>query len=177
MLWKRSREQRERVGRCEIGKGVLILDKTPQTYCPRCKQVFVGEVFPDGKVHCLNCYTGVQKRWRRHHVNDEQFFAMVRYQGSRCLLCNKRKYLVIDHDHYCKLRPRSVEEPYGCKKLSCGKCVRGLLCDDCNQDLPDRFNERGWRYDMRVWFQRKHRPFLDQFYYVYKMPEYPYPNR
>jgi hypothetical protein len=66
---------------------------------------------------------------RRHKLTPEQFAAL----GSVCAVCGSDDRLSVDHDHSC------------CPgKHSCGKCVRGLLCGNCNsaegylQGDPDR---------------------------------------
>lgn len=58
-------------------------------------------------------------------VSQQKFDAMLDSQGGRCAVCKEVLDCPhIDHDHQC------------CPGLkSCGKCVRGLLCDNCNRGL------------------------------------------
>lgn len=61
-------------------------------------------------------------RLRRYGLTAQQFADL----GTSCHICGldpagQRQSLAIDHDHGC------------CDRVgSCGKCVRGLLCDRCN---------------------------------------------
>jgi|ERR1700741_5671885 len=59
---------------------------------------------------------------RRHNITQEKFDQLVLEQNGCCAVCgNKDVKLVIDHDHAC------------CPgDYSCGDCVRGLLCNNCN---------------------------------------------
>lgn len=73
----------------------------------------------------------------RFGITYERYEAMLAEQGGGCAICGKQQTegsprLSVDHDHTC------------CQgKRSCGECVRGLLCSDCNfgigkfRDLPD----------------------------------------
>ena len=68
----------------------------------------------------------------RFNLTQEQYDAMLADQGGVCAICRQPEThkhrgrgtivsLSIDHDHRC------------CPGVgSCGKCVRGLLCDRCN---------------------------------------------
>lgn len=61
--------------------------------------------------------------WKKYHITLEQYDALLEKQNGVCAVCHKpptpQKRLCIDHDHKC------------CGKVSCGKCVWGLLCDEC----------------------------------------------
>jgi len=58
----------------------------------------------------------------------DQYKQMLQEHGGVCAICKQPnsngKRLSVDHDHRC------------CEgKESCGKCVRGLLCDSCNKGI------------------------------------------
>ncbi len=74
--------------------------------------------------------------WLRltYHKSIEWFEAQFDRQGGVCGVCGKPEHrkgrggevkaLAVDHDHRC------------CSgHLSCGKCVRGLVCEGCNHTL------------------------------------------
>jgi len=61
---------------------------------------------------------------RTYGMTADQFNEMLEAQGG-CAICGKidsnLKNMHVDHDHYC------------CAGyLSCGKCIRGILCNKCN---------------------------------------------
>ena len=59
--------------------------------------------------------------WTHYRMTIEDFQKMFFNQNGKCLVCEKEKKLVVDHDHSC------------CpKKITCGKCIRGLVCTSCN---------------------------------------------
>lgn len=67
---------------------------------------------------------------RTYGIGQAGYDEMLRAQGGRCLICasddpgGDRRFFAVDHNHKC------------CPgKKSCGKCVRGLLCMNCNQGL------------------------------------------
>lgn len=71
--------------------------------------------------------------WTQYRLTVEQYELMLAMQGGRCAICktadagrargrsNGRFH--VDHDHKC------------CPGRSCGKCVRGLLCNNCNTGI------------------------------------------
>ena len=65
---------------------------------------------------------------KRHKINNEIFNRKLEEQNGVCAICGgqsvNRDYLTVDHDHKCCDQDKS-----------CGKCLRGLLCNLCNAGL------------------------------------------
>jgi hypothetical protein len=103
--------------------------------CYGCKKSLPPEEFPEGKwKRCFTC----QNEWRiskRYNISIEKYRQMQKDQNYLCALgdhpetkihpATGRVYaLSVDHDHKC------------CPgKSSCGKCIRGLLCQHCNHAI------------------------------------------
>lgn len=66
-------------------------------------------------------------RLRRFSITQERYDQMLEDQDNRCAICQRTetsKAWSIDHDHAC------------CpEQSSCGECVRGLLCSNCNSAI------------------------------------------
>lgn len=65
------------------------------------------------------------RRWR-WNLTEQDLQAMLVNQGGRCAICPAREpggrgTWHVDHDHTCCSKGRS-----------CGACIRGLLCSNCN---------------------------------------------
>jgi hypothetical protein len=65
----------------------------------------------------------------RYGIDLDDYEALLASQGGRCQLCKRpamegERRLSVDHNHKCC--PGSA---------SCGNCIRGLLCPDCNRGL------------------------------------------
>jgi Recombination endonuclease VII len=72
--------------------------------------------------------------WLRHHITLEFYNELLAVQEGRCAICRRLPGeaghkadvpLHVDHDHACCPTTRE----------SCGRCVRGLLCNTCNRSL------------------------------------------
>jgi hypothetical protein len=65
-------------------------------------------------------------RVREHGITVADYRRMVEEQDGKCAICGEvpKARLRVDHDHSC------------CPdKYSCGACIRGLLCSQCNAAL------------------------------------------
>lgn len=90
----------------------------------------------------------------RYKTTDEWYIAKLAEQGGHCALCPAipelpKKWLSVDHDHACCDSGRS-----------CGKCVRGLLCDRCNKAL-ERAEVDGWLLRAAAYLIQYARPTTD----------------
>ena len=141
------------------------LDPRKMKVCNRCKQTLSKDMFVWGKCRpCVNLiarersafrmandpaykerkrlqtkkdreknprsYERRKKEWLKYNYNmtPEDYDNMLSSQNGVCAICQQvcktKKGLAIDHDHSCC--------PGG---KSCGKCIRGLLCSNCNRAL------------------------------------------
>lgn len=121
--------------------------------CVKCGQEKELELFCKGKNYkdgrrgtCKQCHTDYQTQyykdrpekyaekviansyykanWKRHKISEEAYKELIDLHDGKCHACQDRKGTNLDHDHGC------------CdKRFSCGKCIRGLLCSQCNTAL------------------------------------------
>ena len=89
--------------------------------------------------------------WNRCRITQVQFDQMLDTQGGVCGLCGSpdhkgRGTFSVDHDHDCQHERwprRSKVVAWGgtptrvvpLSFLACPDCIRGLLCNDCNQNM------------------------------------------
>lgn len=81
--------------------------------------------------YCKECFKVVisVSAVKKYGISAKQYYRLLHDQEYKCKICkvsiddiNRR--LSIDHDHSC------------CPaKESCGKCIRGLICNSCNMAL------------------------------------------
>jgi hypothetical protein len=95
------------------------------------------------KGYCKECLREANREWKkknpsqakehalkqRHNITLKDRDKILNNQGGKCAICKRfeddlKSPLHVDHDHNC------------CSgEKSCGKCIRGLLCYDCNRGL------------------------------------------
>lgn len=103
-------------------------------HCRECNQYLEETSFTlrkGNKSRCNDCAIIHQHKMtiRKHGITYENYLAILEGQNGTCAICNQkeksyRSRLCIDHDHSC------------CPgENSCGKCIRGLLCSNCNMSL------------------------------------------
>jgi recombination endonuclease VII len=103
--------------KCELHMSGLL-----ERRCSRCgvgllKRSNARTTKKSSRSFCDSC-ASEPARLRRHNVPLEMVLA------TECEVCDDTFRLAIDHDHKCCSGPHS-----------CGKCVRGVLCQHCNQGL------------------------------------------
>lgn len=70
------------------------------------------------------------KLWYAHKISLEDYESILESQGNVCAICRSsenpnKEWFCVDHDHTCC--PTQMR--------SCGNCIRGLLCNNCNTGL------------------------------------------
>ena len=127
-------------------KTSLIRDVAGQKRCACCKKWQ-----PEGNFHqarknsdglassCKSCEHERRKAraeahrdWKRYvnfGLTREQFDLLFAQQDGRCAICRTddpgTRFWCVDHDHSC----------CGDGGKSCGRCIRGILCQRCNRVL------------------------------------------
>ena len=125
--------------------------------CSKCKESKDLNEFPPNKSQkdglnrlCRECYNNYSSEWysknkdlhknrvakrkyklgslslrlERYNLTKDVYNSMFNMYNGNCWICKVEKAECIDHDHSCCSGYRS-----------CGKCVRGLLCKNCNSML------------------------------------------
>lgn len=134
---------------CPKCKEILTLDDfhKGQGYCKKCQSQYGRERYLKDK-NAINRKTteyrqvpeNKLKLWAsKYKLKFYQLESLWEAQGRRCPGCNieiniysddfrSRNGVNVDHDHSCC-------NFVGQRRVSCGKCVRGLLCPHCNKAL------------------------------------------
>lgn len=92
-----------------------------------------GNFHPNSSMHrmcskeCLAKQRKNVRLLRLFGITSQDFTNILNKQGGVCAICKKTpETWAVDHDHSC------------CEKTkikTCGKCIRGILCVQCNQGL------------------------------------------
>lgn len=129
-------------------KCVTRLAAPGQRWCRECKALWNKTVSPEQLevkyAHTKEWHSAHPEYDRRRHQDDpertrvanlknlykitpERKAEMLAEQGGRCAVCGTTEPKLrwdVDHDHAC------------CPgQITCGRCIRGILCDTCNRGL------------------------------------------
>lgn len=84
---------------------------------------------------------------RNYGITVSEYERILAEQGSACAICGGQPKdgpsFHVDHDHRCCPE----------RKRSCGRCIRGLLCEDCNRVLG-MFGEEVVRFEAAIVYLR-----------------------
>lgn len=101
----------------------------PKQQCLTCELDFQPDLMATSK-RCKGCHRAALRAARiqkTYSITEEQYQALLTAQQGGCYICHRKagaRRHSVDHDHSCCNGP-----------ISCGKCVRGLLCNKCNKFL------------------------------------------
>lgn len=90
-----------------------------QQECVSCHIIQPKAAFHRGRRSCRICVTAKQYSLTRQQYDD-----LLLQQNNQCAICGSTAKLYIDHDHSCCTGAKS-----------CGRCIRGMLCHQCNLGL------------------------------------------
>lgn len=125
----------KKCSRCKKDKPVIQFNKRARakdgllSNCIECQREYTKSHYQNNKDYYKN-KAAKQRQLNpdyktRYNLTEERYIQLLsRYQG-KCWICKDMDAIHIDHDHKC------------CNEnaRSCGKCVRGILCPNCNRGL------------------------------------------
>lgn len=131
--------RRRRVATCEDCGGAPVrrggrkwcaecyaLMRRPKKTCSACSGVFAADLLQGKRCRpCVGKATHEKYVGKVYSLPPGAYDQILAAQGGACAIClriPRAKRLATDHAHSCCPGP-----------VSCGRCVRGLLCRSCNR--------------------------------------------
>jgi hypothetical protein len=104
-----------------FAKGSKYVDGR-RNYCKQCHSSYVVNYVKENPEKRSKDHP--HRKFKRHGLTPDVYYSLLNQYSGKCHSCKQRDGNNIDHDHACC--PGSY---------SCGNCVRGLLCNQCNTAL------------------------------------------
>lgn len=135
LLELRPRRSRAPIRAAATRRDPTIRDARDCKRCPVCAKWLregdfgLNSATPDGLYSCCRSCKRITRLLYAYNLTLCEYGAMLDAQGGVCALCRQPdssgRALAVDHDHTCCAASSS----------SCGKCVRQLLCWECNTGI------------------------------------------
>lgn len=113
-------------------RGKYRYDEAGERWCTGCQDHHdVSEFnkssgYSDGLEGSCREWQHWNRRWERYGLTQQDFEEILKSQGGVCAICGDPDPTHVDHDHTCCPPP---------VRSTCGRCVRGILCRQCNTTL------------------------------------------
>lgn len=106
--------------KCGTYSGYITHGKNKEVPCEKCR--IAANKYRRDKRKVDNDILGYDpRRFKKHNITKSIYDKLFNKYNGKCWVCKKKDAVHIDHDHNC------CEGTY-----SCGKCIRGILCSNCN---------------------------------------------
>lgn len=119
--------------KCKVSKSLddfswSDFGKSRARYCKTCHKAYRKTHYEENRSR----YLRLSKEWNksnagrqmRYGLSVDDWYTLAEKHGGKCWICLDRDATMVDHDHSC------------CPgEKSCGKCIRGALCGQCNTGL------------------------------------------
>lgn len=106
------------------GPSSELVELATEQVCRSCGYLLPLDEFRSGR-QCKVC-TGLLHKFR---ITRRTYNELLAAQDGKCKICGTEdpgdRLFSVDHDHSCCPKDR----------MTCGKCIRGLLCPTCNTML------------------------------------------
>ncbi len=109
----------KRCSKCKIEKNINDFYKRSDTkkgIRSHCKKCYNEYLKVHRKLPHIKNYYKKYSLLKKYGLTLKEYEQMVKQQENKCLICGKKKQLVVDHNHKTKK-------------------IRGLLCSQCNRAL------------------------------------------
>ena len=107
----------------DFAKGNAYKDGRRGT-CKSCHAAYMKQYYYDNPEKTKRKNKQIRHNWKKHKISEEDYKNLLSLHGGKCHSCKINNATNIDHSHEC------------CPgAYSCGRCVRGVLCHNCNSSL------------------------------------------
>lgn len=149
-------------------KPARIKEQTNTKQCTKCNLFKLNTEFRKYRHCCRFCELELNKLWcknnnelakrnvrrahlKRYSLTEIDYNILLANQENKCAICKTETpggngTWHIDHDHTCCPKTRS-----------CGKCIRGLLCSECNNGIGKLKDDPQILFEAIKYLQR-HKP-------------------